>query len=115
MVEQTELYRLVGSAKDPHLPFSLVELRMLESVTINDRGTIDIVVNVPCHHCPGLQVLQDDIESRIRATGVDLPIAISFHGSQDWHTDGIASNAQDALRVMGVQFIDQSMKKKESA
>lgn len=104
MVTQEELFSLIGSVRDPHLPFGLAELGMLERATITENEAIEIVVNIPCHHCPGLQVLQDDIEATLRAAGVKQPISVSFEGRGPWRPTDMSARAKAALRKAGIQI-----------
>ncbi|TEA77783.1 iron-sulfur cluster assembly protein [Allopusillimonas ginsengisoli] len=104
MVTQEELFSLIGSVRDPHLPFGLAELGMLERAAITDSHAIEIVVNIPCHHCPGLQVLQDDIEATLRAAGFSQDISVSFEGSGPWLPTDMSDRARAALRKAGIQI-----------
>lgn len=101
---QQELFHLVGSVKDPHLPFGLAELGMLERAIVTESGAIDIVVNVPCHHCPGFQILQDDIETALRAAGIEQELSISFQGSESWQPADMPTETRAALRAIGIQI-----------
>lgn len=103
MVMQKELFRLVAAVQDPHLPFGLGELGMLERVTVTEDDAIEIVVNIPCHHCPGLQMLQDDIQVALKSVGVEKKVSISFEGSQSWVPMDMSEEARAALRKAGVQ------------
>lgn len=109
-----QLTELIGAVRDPHLPFGLAELGMLEQVVLTAEGSLEVVVNVPCHHCPGLQVLRDDIESAVRAAGVVQTIAISFQGKKAWQPMHMSSGARAAMRVMGIQ-INPSISEQQGA
>lgn len=100
-----ELRELVGAVRDPHLPFGLAELGMLERLDVSACGAVDVVVNVPCHHCPGLQMLDDEIRGVLRRAGVQAAVSISFQGRAEWTPAAISPRARTAMRHMGIQMI----------
>jgi len=107
MVSREQLHKLVGAVKDPHLPFGLAELGMLERVEFNDGDGVEVVVNIPCHHCPGLQMLRDDIQAALRSGGVTQPVSVSFQGARIWSPDDMSSRARAAMRAAGIQVNSQ--------
>lgn len=105
MVSQQRMTEVVGAVHDPHLPFGLAEMGMLERVTVLATQAVEVVVNVPCHHCPGLQMLRDDIETALHAAGVTLPIHISFQGREAWQPVSMTPAVRAAMRTMGIQTV----------
>lgn len=99
------LRRRVGAVRDPHLPFGLDELGMLEQVSVSPAGDVRVVVNMPCHHCPGLQMLEQDIRDSLRGAGVQADISVSFQGREDWTPADIAPRARAAMQAMGIQTV----------
>lgn len=99
--------RHVGAVRDPHLPFGLDELGMLEQLTVLPSGAVQVVINVPCHHCPGLQMMENDIQQALRGAGVQEPISVSFQGRKSWTPSDIAPQARKAMQAMGIQSIVQ--------
>lgn len=99
--------QLVGAVQDPHLPFGLVELGMLEQLTVLPCGAVQVVINVPCHHCPGLQMMEHDIHQALRSAGVQEAISVSFQGRESWTPSDIAPQARNAMQKMGIQSIVQ--------
>lgn len=99
------LRRLVGSVQDPHLPFGLGDLGMLERVELADSGDVSVVVNMPCHHCPGLLMIEQDIRDALQRAGVTENIFVSFQGREDWTVARIAPEARVAMQAMGIQSI----------
>lgn len=105
MVNEQRLVEVVGAVHDPHLPFGLAEMGMLERVTVSPAQAVDVVINVPCHHCPGLQILRDDIETALRQAGVTQPIHISFQGREAWQPVSMTPEVRAAMRTMGIQTL----------
>lgn len=103
MVSEQRLAEVVGAVRDPHLPFGLAEMGMLERVTVSPAQAVEVVVNMPCHHCPGLQMLRDDIETALRHAGVTQPIHISFQGREAWQPVSMTPEVRAAMRTMGIQ------------
>lgn len=103
MVNRASIDRAIGEVLDPHLPVGLRELGMLETVEVADDGAVSIVVNIPCHHCPGLQLLRDDIVARARAAGACGHVHVSFHGHKVWESLHISEQARRSLRDYGIQ------------
>lgn len=107
MVNEHELRRHVGAVRDAHLPFGLDELGMLEQLTVSASGAVQVVVNVPCHHCPGLQMMEHDIHLALRSAGVQEEISVSFQGRKNWTPSDIAPQARSAMMALGIQSIVQ--------
>jgi metal-sulfur cluster biosynthetic enzyme len=105
VVSVEQLTAAVGAVHDPHLPFGLADMGMVERVEILPQQSIEVVINVPCHHCPGLQMLRDDIEAALRSVGVTQPIQISFHGREAWHPVSMTPEVRAAMRSMGIQTL----------
>lgn len=103
MVSEQNLRRAIGGVRDPHLPFGLDELGMLESISVSASGEIGVVVNVPCHHCPGLQMLNDDIHEAVRRAGGGSHVSVSFQGRHAWAPVHISPEVRVAMRAMGIQ------------
>jgi len=107
VVNAAEMRKHVGAVRDAHLPFGLDELGMLEELTVLPSGAVQVVVNVPCHHCPGLQMMEQDIQQVLRGAGVKEPISVSFQGRKNWTPSDIAPRARSAMQAMGIQTIVQ--------
>ncbi len=106
MVGIDDIQRCVGAVRDPHLPFGLAELGMIEQVGVTPAGEVDVVINMPCHHCPGLSMMEEDIRTELRGIGVTEAIRVSFQGRDDWRPEAIRPEARAALRAMGMQTVD---------
>jgi len=107
MVSAHQMRKLVGAVQDPHLPFGLDELGMLEDLTVLPSGAVQIVINVPCHHCPGLEMMEHDIHQALRHAGVQEGISVSFQGRKSWTPANITPQARNAMQTMGIQSIVQ--------
>ena len=94
----------VGSVLDPHLPFGLRQLGMLESVCIDKGGSARITITMPCHHCPGLEQMREGIVSAARSVGVQGDVQVSFLGREKWSTACVTESARAGLRAFGVQI-----------
>lgn len=101
----SEIENAVGEVLDPHLPFGLKELGMLESVELDDNGDLSVVISMPCHHCPGLQSITDDIRSKARKAGVRGGVRVSFHGHEAWQPMHISEPVRKAMLGFGLRAV----------
>ena len=113
MVSVQRVADAVGKVLDPHLPIGLQELGMLESVEALGDGGVSIVIAMPCHHCPGMQQMYDEIVAQARVSGARGEVRVSFHGQEVWQPLRISPRARTALRAFGVQ-VGPSIEARES-
>jgi metal-sulfur cluster biosynthetic enzyme len=104
MVTRETIADAVGSVLDPHLPFGLRDLGMLESVCIDQNGNVQVTITMPCHHCPGLDQMRDNIVSAARRAGAHGEVRVSFLGSEKWNTARVTEPARAGLSAFGVQI-----------
>ena len=104
MVTREAVADAIGSVLDPHLPFGLRDLGMLESVCIDQDGSVQVTVTMPCLHCPGLDQMRNNIVSAARRVGVQGEVQVSFLGSEKWSTARVTEPAREGLRAFGVQI-----------
>ena len=100
-----EVRERIGAVLDPHLPFGIGELGMLESGAPTADGGLEVVVNLPCQHCPGLEAMREEIIGSGRSAGVTGAIRVSFHGTTEWRPQHISEPVQQALRAFGIQVV----------
>ncbi len=96
-----ELYAVLNEVKDPEVPvLSIVELGIVRGIELGDSGVI-VTVTPTYSGCPAMAVIEHDIESALRAHGVEhVEVRTSF--SPAWTTDWIPAAAREKLRAYGI-------------
>jgi ring-1,2-phenylacetyl-CoA epoxidase subunit PaaD len=86
---------------DPEIPaISLVDLGVIGSVEVVDRR-VRVELLPTFVGCPAIAVMQDQIEDRLRESGVaeDVDVVLSF--DPPWTSDRITPEGRERLRLSG--------------
>ncbi len=87
---------------DPEIPVvSLVEMGIIQDVTRQEDGLLQVVITPTFSGCPALQVMQKDIIHTLEALG-EKSIRVKVSLSPPWTTDRIAKSAREKLRAFGI-------------
>lgn len=96
-----ELLAVLDEVMDPEVPvLSVVELGIVRDVSIAGVGVI-VTVTPTYSGCPAMRVIEQDIESALRAHGVEQ-VAVKTSYSPAWTTDWISAEAREKLRAYGI-------------
>lgn len=91
VISVDEVRRLAGSVPDPELPaLTIDDLGILRDVRVDSMGAVEVDITPTYSGCPALEVIRDDVERSIRATGcadVTVRVVLSPAWTTDWMTD----------------------------
>lgn len=86
---------------DLHIPVSLVDMAMIYDVRV-DGEDVTVEMTYPCMGCPGYDMLQNDIKSRLRIVrGID-DITVEVVWDPVWSKDMLTEEARKELRDAGI-------------
>ena len=93
---------IAGSVPDPEIPvLTLRDLGILRDVRITSDGTLDVTLTPTYTGCPATAVITADVESALRAAGVDR-LRVRTVLSPAWTTDWMSEEGKSKLREYGI-------------
>lgn len=95
------VWQWLSAVPDPEIPvISVVELGIVREVAWRDEFLI-VTVTPTYSGCPATEVISADIESALRAHGVEQ-VRIETRLAPAWTTDWLAEAAREKLRAFGI-------------
>lgn len=99
--EPEEVWRWLGEVPDPEIPvISLTDLGIIRDVAW-EGDTLVVAVTPTYSGCPATSVINLDIESALRARGIDK-LRLERRLSPAWTSDWISAEGRDKLRAYGI-------------
>lgn len=96
-----EVWRWLGEVPDPEIPvISLTDLGIIRDV-VWDGDTLVVAVTPTYSGCPATTVINLDIESALKARGIDK-LRLERRLSPAWTSDWISAEGRDKLRAYGI-------------
>jgi ring-1,2-phenylacetyl-CoA epoxidase subunit PaaD len=93
---------IAGSVPDPEIPvLTLHDLGILRDVRIAADGTVEVTLTPTYTGCPATAVIAGDVETALRAAGVDR-IQVRTVLSPAWTTDWMSAAGHTKLREYGI-------------
>jgi len=95
------IWSVLEDVKDPEIPaVSVVEMGIVRDVAIEGNRVI-VTITPTFSGCPALQVMQEDVISRVRQLGV-TEVETRIVLSPPWTTEWITEEARAKLRSVGL-------------
>lgn len=96
------VHATLADIPDPELPCSIVDLGLVETVTVNESNQVDITLLPTFTGCPALDMIADDVTRLV--SELDLVESCRVHWVFDppWSTDRISENGRASLKAHGV-------------
>ncbi len=99
MVTVEEVWEALAEIPDPEIPvISLVDLGVVKGVEVED-STVRVDFTPTFMGCPALDVMREEIETRIAELGAKAEVNLRLDDS--WSTDDITTEGREKLRVAG--------------
>jgi ring-1,2-phenylacetyl-CoA epoxidase subunit PaaD len=96
-----EIWQILDEVKDPEIPVvSVVEMGLIRAVGKESKDVI-VTMTPTFIGCPALNVMQDEIEERLRAAGAEN-VVVRTVLSPAWSTDWMTSGAREKLKKFGL-------------
>lgn len=88
-VEQTvieaQVLEALRTCYDPEIPVNIYELGLIYGITVEDNGEVEIKMTLTSPHCPAIQSLPSEIESKIRSIQGVTDVIIKLVWDPPWH------------------------------
>jgi ring-1,2-phenylacetyl-CoA epoxidase subunit PaaD len=100
-ITEQEVWQILQEIKDPEIPvISLVEMGMIRDVRVI-QSTIQVTLTPTFVGCPALQVMQEEVQTRLKEAGVDEVMVITSH-HPPWSSDWITPEGRARLKEFGL-------------
>jgi len=95
------IWHWLDAVPDPEIPvISLVDLGIIRDVAWNG-DTLEVTVTPTYSGCPATRVINEDIETALRANGIDR-LKLKRQLSPAWTTDWLSDKGAAALEQYGI-------------
>ncbi|NDY92885.1 1,2-phenylacetyl-CoA epoxidase subunit PaaD [Ideonella livida] len=95
-------WEALQAVPDPEVPaISLVELGIVREVTVDDDGTLAVVLTPTYSGCPATEVIEASVKTALEEAGL-APLRIEQRRAPAWTTDWISPAGRDKLRAYGI-------------
>ncbi|MFI5219573.1 MAG: 1,2-phenylacetyl-CoA epoxidase subunit PaaD [Bacteroidia bacterium] len=106
-ISKEEIWNILKEVKDPEVPvLDIAELGVLRDVKFEGEKII-ITITPTYSGCPALNVMEQEIENKLRENGIDN-FMIKTVFSPAWTTDWMTDVAKNKLREYGIAAPSQS-------
>lgn len=100
--EQQRLRAIAGAVPDPEIPvLTLDDLGIVRDLIIGADSAVEVTLTPTYTGCPATAVIAADVESALRAAGVDR-VDVRTVLSPAWTTDWMTQAGRDKLRAYGI-------------
>ena len=98
--KEKEVWAILDTVSDPEIPVvSVVEMGIVRDISL-DGKQVQVIITPTFSGCPALQVIIDDIESKLSGSGYDATVENVLH--PPWTSDWISDDARHKLKGFGL-------------
>ncbi len=98
---EDQLLDALRDVEDPEIPISIVDLGLIVSLAF-DKGVVDIRLTLTSMGCPGVDMIFEDINSRLRREPGVENVRIEVVWDPIWTKERITADGRAALRECGI-------------
>lgn len=100
-LKSKQIWEALQDVKDPEIPaVSVVEMGMIRNIGV-EKGRVIVTMTPTFAGCPALQVMQANIEGRLRQEGAE-EVAVKVTLSPPWSTDWVTPEGRQKLKDFGL-------------
>ncbi len=100
-LDPSQIDAALRTVLDPEMPVNIVDLGIVADVRVEAGGRVAVDITPTFVGCPALDVLRQDIEKRLRASGAS-DVSVRFVNDPVWSVERISDEGREALRRHGV-------------
>lgn len=98
MLNEIEIWKALDDVKDPEIPkVSVVDMGIITSVEISDKGFVNIKMTPTFAGCPAIELMKSDISKRIS----ELPVSgvnVDVNFDVQWNSNMITERGRELLK-----------------
>jgi len=100
LVIESEVLDALRTCYDPEIPVNVYELGLVYEVAVDDAGAVSIKMTLTSPHCPAVQSLPAEIESKVRAVSGVTDVKIDLVWDPPWDPSKMSEAARLQLGMM---------------
>ena len=99
----SRIWSALREVEDPEIPVSLVDMGLIVSVSyISDCSTAELKITYTAMGCPAMDMIQDDIRSRLLREPDVEHVNIEVVWDPVWSRRRLTAQAQETMRELGL-------------
>ena len=100
LVIESEVLDALRTCYDPEIPVNVYELGLVYEVAVDDAGAVSIKMTLTSPHCPAVQSLPAEIESKVKAVSGVTDVKIDLVWDPPWDPSKMSEAARLQLGMM---------------
>jgi FeS assembly SUF system protein len=97
---ETEIIEALRTCYDPEIPVNIYEMGLVYDLKINPEGLVSIQMTLTSPHCPAVQSLPAEIESKVRGVAGVTDVKIDLVWDPPWDPSKMSEAARLQLGMM---------------
>jgi FeS assembly SUF system protein len=97
---EAEVIEALRSCFDPEIPVNIYDLGLIYDVKVTPEGAVDVQMTLTSPHCPAVQSLPAEIESKIKAVPGVTEAKIDLVWDPPWDQSKMSEAARLQLGMM---------------
>jgi len=99
-IVEAEILEALRTCFDPEIPVNIYELGLIYDVKVSSEGAVTIQMTLTSPHCPAVQSLPAEVESKIRAVSGVSDAKIDLVWDPPWDPSKMSEAARLQLGMM---------------
>jgi FeS assembly SUF system protein len=100
LVREAQVLDALRTCYDPEIPVNIYELGLVYEVNVDDAGLVSIKMTLTSPHCPAVQSLPAEIESKVKAVSGVNDVKIDLVWDPPWDPSKMSEAARLQLGMM---------------
>jgi FeS assembly SUF system protein len=100
LVMEAQVLDALRTCYDPEIPVNIYELGLVYEVNVDDAGLVSIKMTLTSPHCPAVQSLPAEIESKVKAVSGVNDVKIDLVWDPPWDPSKMSEAARLQLGMM---------------
>ena len=100
LVMEAQVLDALRTCYDPEIPVNIYELGLVYEVNVDDAGVVSIKMTLTSPHCPAVQSLPAEIESKVKAVSGVNDVKIDLVWDPPWDPSKMSEAARLQLGMM---------------
>jgi FeS assembly SUF system protein len=100
LVMEAQVLEALRTCYDPEIPVNIYELGLVYEVNVDDAGLVSIKMTLTSPHCPAVQSLPAEIESKLKAVSGVNDVKIDLVWDPPWDPSKMSEAARLQLGMM---------------
>jgi FeS assembly SUF system protein len=99
-VIEAQVLEVLRTCYDPEIPVNIYELGLIYDVHADEAGSVEIKMTLTSPHCPAVQSLPAEIESKVKAVPSVTDVRIDLVWEPPWDPSKMSEAARLQLGMM---------------